>query len=114
MRQVKFHLMQNYASPVTLDQLARRFEISTANLSRLFRREFGVGISRYLTTLRLESAVALLNDPALPVSEVSQRCGFSTGGYFIRVFRRHFGTTPKHYRRRGRQEAVPFNGLPKI
>ena len=73
MRQVKFYLTQNYASPITLEQLAERFEISKANLSRLFCREFGVGISRYLTTLRLESAVALLNDTALPVSEVALR-----------------------------------------
>ena len=104
MRQVKFYLTQNYSSPVTLEQLARRFEISPANLSRLFRNEFGVGFSRYLTTLRLESAVALLNSTNLPVSEVALRCGFSTSGYFIRVFRRHFGVTPKDYRRRERRE----------
>ena len=104
MRQVKFYLTQNYSSSVTLEQLAARFEISAANLSRLFRHEFGVGFSRYLTTLRLESAVALLNSTNLPVSEVALRCGFSTGGYFIRVFRRHFGVTPKDYRRRERRE----------
>ena len=95
------------------ERLARRFEISAANLSRLFRHEFGVGISRYLTTLRLESAVALLNDTALPVSEVAQRCGFSTGGYFIRTFRRHMGITPKHYRLRQRQEAASSDGPPR-
>lgn len=99
MRQVKFYLTQNYASSVTLEQLARRFEISTANLSRLFRREFGVGFSRYLTTLRLESAMALLNSTGIPVSEVALRCGFSDSSYFIRIFREHFGTTPKNYRR---------------
>jgi len=104
MRQVKFYLTQNYSSSVTLEQLASRFEISAANLSRLFRHEFGVGFSRYLTTLRLESAVALLNSTNLPVSEVALRCGFSTGGYFIRVFRKHFGVTPKDYRRRERRE----------
>ena len=104
MRQVKFYLTQNYSSSVTLEQLAARFEISSANLSRLFRHEFGVGFSRYLTTLRLESAVALLNSSNLPVSEVAQRCGFSTSGYFIRVFRKHFGVTPKDYRRRERRE----------
>lgn len=104
MRQVKFYLTQNYASPVTLAQLASRFEISSANLSRLFRHEFGVGFSRYLTTLRLESAVALLNSTNLPVSEVALRCGFSTSGYFIRIFRRHFGVTPKDYRRRERRD----------
>ena len=104
MRQVKFYLTQNYSSSVTLEQLAARFEISAANLSRLFRHEFGVGFSRYLTTLRLESAVALLNNTNLPISEVALRCGFSTGGYFIRVFRKHFGVTPKDYRRRERRE----------
>ena len=104
MRQVKFYLTQNFASPVTLEQLAARFEISSANLSRLFRHEFGVGFSRYLTTLRLESAVAMLNSTNLPVSEVALRCGFSTSGYFIRVFRKHFGVTPKDYRRRERRE----------
>ena len=99
MRQVKFYLTQNYSSQITLEQLARRFEISSANLSRLFRREFGVGFNRYLTTLRLESAMALLHSTTLPVSEVALRCGFSDSSYFIRIFREHFGATPKCYRR---------------
>ena len=107
MRQVKFYLTQNYSSSVTLAQLARRFEVSAANLSRLFRNEFGVGFSRYLTALRLESAVALLNTTNIPVSEVAQRCGFSASGYFIRIFRRHFGVTPRDYRRRERQGEEP-------
>ena len=106
MRQVKFYLTQNYASPVSLEQLARRFEISAANLSRLFRREFGVGFNRYLTTLRLESAVALLNSTNLPVSEVALRCGFTDSSYFIRSFREHFGATPRNYRRGERPTAT--------
>ena len=110
MRRIKFHLTQNYASPVSLEQLAARFEISAANLSRLFRHEFGVGFSRYLTELRLESAVALLNSTALPISEVAMRCGFSTSGYFIRIFRRHFGVTPKDYRRRERRKVDENEG----
>ena len=110
MRRVKFHLTQNYASPVSLEQLAARFEISAANLSRLFRHEFGVGFSRYLTELRLESAVALLNSTALPISEVAMRCGFSTSGYIIRIFRRHFGVTPKDYRRRERRKVDENEG----
>ena len=110
MRRVKFHLTQNYASPISLEKLAQHFEISAANLSRLFRHEFGVGFSRYLTELRLESAVALLNSTALPISEVAMRCGFSTSGYFIRVFRRHFGVTPKDYRRRERRKVDENEG----
>ncbi len=103
-RQVKFFLTQNYASEFTLEQLARRFEVSPAYLSRLFRHEFGVSFSRYLTTLRLEAAVALLHNTALRVSEVALRCGFNADSYFIQVFRAHFGTTPGDYRRGIRRE----------
>jgi len=110
MRRIKFHLTQNYNSPISLEKLARHFDISPANLSRLFRREFGIGFSRYLTELRLESALALLNSSALPISEVALRCGFSTDGYFIRVFRAHFGVTPRNYRRRERRKVDENEG----
>lgn len=101
LQQVKFFITQNYASPITLAQLARRFEVSPAYLSRLFRREFGVGFNRYLITLRLEAAVALLHNTSLQIAEVASRSGFSDSGYFIKTFRRHYGTTPRHYRGTG-------------
>ncbi len=96
--QTKFFMIQNYASEVTLEKLARRFGISTAYLSRLFRREFGVSFNRYLTTLRLEAAVALLHNTSLQIAEVAQRSGFSDSSYFIKVFHRYYGTTPRDYR----------------
>jgi len=98
MQQVKFFMNQNYASEVTLEKLARRFKISTAYLSRLFRREFGVSFNRYLNTLRLEAAVALLHNTSLQIAEVAQRSGFSDSSYFIKVFHKYYGTTPRDYR----------------
>lgn len=98
MQQVKFFLSQNYASRISLEQLARRFEVSPAYLSRLFRRETGVSFSDYLVTLRLEAAAALLHNTSLQVAEVALRCGFNGNSYFIQVFREHFGTTPRSYR----------------
>ena len=98
MHQIKFFMIQNYASEVTLEKMARRFGISTAYLSRLFRRELGVSFNRYLTTLRLEAAVALLHNTSLQIAEVAQRSGFSDSSYFIKVFHRYYGTTPRDYR----------------
>jgi len=99
MRQMKFYLTQNYASAITLEQLSRRFEISSAYLSRLFHREYGVGFYSYLTAIRLEAAQSLLGNTNLQIAEVALRCGFSDSSHFIKVFRRHFGTTPMGYRR---------------
>ena len=43
-------------------------------------------------------AAKLLRDGKLQVAEVASRCGFADSSYFIRVFREHFGKTPKNYR----------------
>ena len=108
-RQIKFFITQNYASPVSLESISERFNISSAYISRLFHREYGVGFSEYLTAVRLEAAVTLLCDTSLQVAEVAQRCGFSDSGYFIKVFRRHFDATPGEYRS-GARPKTPGQG----
>ena len=104
-QQMKFFIMQNYASEITLEKLAHRFEISPAYLSRLFHREYGVSFYRYLTTVRMEAAVSMLSNTSLQIAEVALRSGFSDSSYFIKIFRRNFGTTPKNYRRGVRPES---------
>ena len=56
-------------------------------------------ISDFINECRLEYAVNLLNDqPALPVSQVAQACGFSDANYFGRKFKERFGLSPSQYR----------------
>ena len=97
-QQTKFFLSQNYASDISLEQTAQHFGISPSYLSRLFQREFGVSFSSYLTSLRLENALSLLNHTSLQLAEIAYRCGFKDSSYFIKVFRQHYGTTPGNYR----------------
>ena len=94
MRRVKHYLDQNYGEQVSLKDAAAYASMSPSYLSRQFHREYGIGFSAYLTARRLEAARRLLHDTNLQVEEVALRCGFSSGNYFIKVFRRHCGTTP--------------------
>jgi len=94
MRRVKHYLDQNYGEQVSLKDAAAFAGLSPSYLSRQFHREYGIGFSAYLTSRRLEAARRLLRDTNLQVEEVAFRCGFSSGNYFIKVFRRHCGATP--------------------
>ncbi len=94
LRRVKHYLDQNYHEQVTLKDAAAFAGLSPSYLSRQFHREYGIGFSAYLTARRLEAARHLLRDTKLQVEEVALRCGFGSGSYFIKVFRRHCGTTP--------------------
>ena len=78
--------------------------LSPSHLSRRFHREYGIGFSAYLTTLRLEAARHLLRNTSLQTGEVAQRCGFNSASYFIRVFAKRWGVTPKS---RAGRAAVP-------
>ena len=94
MLRVKHYLDQNFSSQVTLKDAAEFVRLSPSYISRLFRREFGLSFSAYLTARRLESARHLLQTTHLQIAEIAARCGFSSSSYFIKVFSAHYGLTP--------------------
>jgi two-component system response regulator YesN len=60
----------------------------------LFKRREKVTFERYLRNLRVDRAKQLLSTTDLDVQRVAQLCGFGTGQYMARVFRRTLGMTP--------------------
>lgn len=69
-------------------------------LSHLFHRHAGEHLVAYITRLRMERAVQLLDSSGMAVKEVAWACGYSGPGYFIQAFRRHHGVTPSAWRQR--------------
>jgi transcriptional regulator GlxA family with amidase domain len=79
-------------------RMARVSGVSVAHFSRAFGLAFGVPPHRYLLTLRLERATAILRDSDLPVTEVAFACGWTSLGTFSRTFRAVLGQSPSRYR----------------
>ena len=52
----------------------------------------------YLNRCRLEKAEELLRATDLTVLEISEQAGFENHSYFIRIFKRQYGITPRKYR----------------
>lgn len=92
------YLNENYASPLTLGDVARHIHISPCYLSDLFSRIVGCRFVEYLTRLRLEHAQGMLRGDA-PISAVASACGFGTVSNFTRAHRRAFGVAPSQWRR---------------
>lgn len=55
-------------------------------------------------TMRMKRACELMKETALSVADIAEQTGFQTPGYFIKVFKNHFGETPGHYTSRVRQQ----------
>jgi AraC-like DNA-binding protein len=86
------------ARPVGLAELARAASLSSGQLSRIFRKRFGVAPVTAFELLRLSRAATLLSQSDLPVTAIARSCGFADAGHFSHRFRRTYGSPPGRYR----------------
>jgi AraC-like DNA-binding protein len=53
----------------------------------------------YLSYYRVERACHLLAATSVTVTETAYRCGFNDSSYFVKIFKKYKGTTPRQYRK---------------
>ena len=78
--------------------LCRELTISHSQLHRRLTEATGLSAGKFIRSIRLESAKALLRDPELTITAVAYDTGFKDPDYFYRVFKKEFGMTPGEYR----------------
>lgn len=95
-KQLLQEIDKNY-SYITFSEAAEIAGLSEAYFSRYFHKLSGMTFSRYLNTVRVEKAIAMLTDTMhpLPVTTIASQCGFDTIRHFNRVFKEITGTNPK-------------------
>ncbi|MBX3749386.1 MAG: AraC family transcriptional regulator [Opitutaceae bacterium] len=94
------HMQQNLARPVYLDDLARRVRMSKFALVRKFKRLSGRTPMHELQLLRLNQARAMMLASGLPVKAIAPAVGLNDEYQLSKLFRRHFGLSPRELRAR--------------
>jgi AraC family transcriptional regulator, regulatory protein of adaptative response / methylphosphotriester-DNA alkyltransferase methyltransferase len=89
-----------YASDLSLDDIARRVASSRRQLQRAFAEVGRTTFREYLAKVRMTRAAEMLTAGSLPVREVAQRVGYRQPAQFAKAFRRHIGVAPSDYRAR--------------
>ena len=88
------YIEENFASPVTLGDAARRLGRSVSSLSHFLQSQ-GTTFKKLLLEKRLAYAEEQLrNRPGCTVKEAAHLAGFSDAGYFSRLYRKHRGASP--------------------
>ena len=86
-------------SRYSVEELASECALSHRQLSRKFQSIIGLSPGEFIRSVRLKRAAQLLKDTQYPISEISDRVGFSTIKYFNLYFKEEFGLTPTQYRK---------------
>lgn len=83
----------NYRGIFGVEELANTLEVSKSHLIRAFQKATGITPGKYLVKVRLESAKRALQQN-LSLEIVTEMNGFSSAGYFCKVFKKEMGETP--------------------
>ena len=77
--------------------MATEFGYSKSYLSRFFKSSFGIGINRYISTIRLKNAIELMHEKKHSITYCALESGFGSMRTFYRDFLTEFGVSPKEY-----------------
>ncbi len=90
------YINENITQPFSIETLAKELFISSSYACRLFKRETGTTISKYLTARRISIAKSMLAS-GCSVKEACEGSGFNDYANFIKTFNKIVGISPKKY-----------------
>ncbi|MGF2686225.1 helix-turn-helix domain-containing protein [Marinobacter sp. DUT-3] len=106
------YIEQHLADKLMQADIAERCGTNSYQLSRAFKRVYGITFQDYIMRRRIEKATTLLHNNSATIMDVCWSVGFHDASHFTKMFYRHTGMTPTQYRHkwltaRG-EAALPF------
>jgi len=90
---IRLNLREN----INMKNLSDKASMSSASFYRLFKRELGMSPIEFIIGEKIRCAKQLLKNPSIQINEVCYLSGFEDSNYFIRLFKKYEGITPKQY-----------------
>ncbi|MBD5454148.1 MAG: AraC family transcriptional regulator [Lachnospiraceae bacterium] len=94
---VKKYIQEHIEEKLTLNKVAKEFNISPNYLSILFSKHSDIGFSDYINQKKVEAAKKMMADDNYKIYEISDKLGFESAFYFSRVFKKVTGMSPRDY-----------------
>lgn len=91
------YIRANIRENINLKELSNKACMSPTSFYRYFKRELGMSPIEFILNEKIKQAKQLLKDPNIQINEVSYASGFEDSNYFIRIFKKYEGVTPKQY-----------------
>ena len=92
------YIRANIHRNMTVSELANHIKLNETYLSKLFKKEMGCSVSEYIRNEKVTEARWLLAYTDKTSIEIATDLSFSSHSYFISVFKKVTGKTPKEYR----------------
>ena len=85
---------------LTVSDLAAAVNVSTSQLTALFKTYLGMPPAKYITHIRLEESKSLLSEKKMSIGEIAVLLGYASVQHYSKQFRNWFGCTPSAFANR--------------
>lgn len=96
--QCQQYIYNHLYEPVTPDMLAKLTGLHAGYVSQLFKKEAGIPLASYIQREKVEEAKRLLLHTRDKIATISTKLCFYDETYFVKVFKKHTGMTPRAFR----------------
>lgn len=93
------YIYQNFASPLSLEEVAGIAGLSPTYFSKKFKQVTGLRFKEYVNFVRMKNASLELLATTHSVTDIALNNGFSDGNYFKDAFKKVHGCSPREYRK---------------
>ncbi len=91
-------ISEHYMKKLTVHDVAEAAGISSRYLTKLFNENFDMGVSAYITHVRISKAIDFMySNPKYPLTKLALDVGFSSQQHFSKVFKEKMTVSPKRY-----------------
>jgi AraC-like DNA-binding protein len=93
-------LMDSVDKPPAIPGLARDLGVAYSYFRREFKRHTGLAPYQYVRRLRMEKARRMIGNSSESLQTISERLGFASAFHLSAAFKKQYGQSPDHWRRR--------------
>lgn len=97
---VRSHLGSHYGHPLDLQAMAKIAGMSVPYFCARFKAAFQITPMACLIQQRMQHASYLLSNPVRGIAEIAEEVGYEDAFHFSKMFKRHFGVSPRALRKR--------------
>lgn len=95
---INTYILNHLTEDLSVDRLCKHLHLSRRKLYEYSEEFLHCSIAKYIKKMRLQHAQTLLSETNLPISTISEQCGFSDYNYFCRIFKQENGMSARSYR----------------
>jgi two-component system, response regulator YesN len=93
-----------YMEDISLEKLSKMFFLTREHISRTFKKETGMTLSKFVTQLRINQAKSWLMETEESIYSIAIMLGYQDEKYFSKLFKKVIGMTPFEFRSSGGSE----------